>query len=591
MQKLTRTLGNLVFLLKPYWRYGKVYTLGRILLSLFIAPLLALLDVMLVRKIIEAISLGKTLGETALTAAFIEAAWLALTLLRWSFLLLYERWKAVEVNAKINREIYSDAIKTDYRYFDNPNFYNDFTFAAGEYAAKCASALDLISILGGNISIVTAMTAYIATLGPWAVLIVAAGSGVCCAAQFGLSRLGIKRAADALPHERGMAYVHRVIYQTQYAADLKSTDINAAVFSAFDKGAKGKTGVYKKYSKSYWPLNVLSFSAYALTEFGVLTYLIVCAFTRSLGIGALTGLFSAALRLNGQLNQIVDNAGKALELSLYSEKIRGFFNLKSEIEPKTDGETPPDGAFSVELRGASFAYPNSPFALKNLNISIKPGEKIAIVGENGAGKSTLAKLLLRLYDLNGGEICYNNIKIRSFKPRELRRRIGIAFQQPNIYALTLRQNLSVYREVSDEKLLKILEKVRLSDKLVKSGATLGSEVTREFSENGLMFSGGEAQKLGIARILAGDFGLLLLDEPSSALDPLAEYELNRVLMSRENSATTIIIAHRLSSIREADCIYLIANGEVAERGTHAELMAAGGRYSEMFTKQAAGYGE
>ncbi|MDR3309744.1 MAG: ATP-binding cassette domain-containing protein, partial [Oscillospiraceae bacterium] len=140
----------------------------------------------------------------------------------------------------------------------------------------------------------------------------------------------------------------------------------------------------------------------------------------------------------------------------------------------------------------------------------------------------------------------------------------------------------VYRKADDGALSELLQKLGLD-------APLGAEVTREFDESGIMLSGGEAQKLGLARILHGDFGLLLLDEPSSALDPLAEYELTKLLFDRARECTAIMVAHRLSTIRDADMIYLIAGGTVAERGTHGELMSLGGKYAEMFTKQAENY--
>lgn len=164
----------------------------------------------------------------------------------------------------------------------------------------------------------------------------------------------------------------------------------------------------------------------------------------------------------------------------------------------------------------------------------------------------------------------------------------------------MRENLQIYRAADDEKLNEILKAVELSGKFLKkddmqSGEAEGeynpldTELTREFEENGILLSGGEAQKLGLARLLAGDFGLILLDEPSSALDPLAEYEMTKLMFSRTNETTTIMIAHRLSTVREADRIYLIDNGTVAEVGTHDELMKLGGRYAEMFRKQAENY--
>jgi ATP-binding cassette subfamily B protein len=573
---------NLLYLIKPYWKHAKLYLLGKIALPLLFSPALALIDVTRVQAIIDAITSGGTMNATLMTAAVYVAADLGLTVLRWLFILLYDRWKTVDMQVKINRSIYEQAAASDYKYFDNPEFYNSFTFAAGELAARAESALQIVTTFAGEIAVVGTMAAYIATLGPWAALIAVTGSVLIGFAQIKINKLGIARTAESLPFDRKMQYVHRTAYQNRYAADLKSTGASEMIMSMFDGGGRGKVGVFKKYAEPYTRMNMLMFIAYHLCEFSLFAYLIVCAFTRALGVGALAGLFAAALRLNGRLNQLTELSSQAMETSLYADKIREFFEFKSDIEASPPGGAePPEGAFAVELRDVSFAYPNSNFGLKNLNISIAPGEKIAIVGENGAGKTTLSKLLLRLYEVDGGEILYNGKTVRDYDVHALRRKIGSAFQQTQLYALTVRENLCVYGEVSDEKLRGLLRSAGLE-------LDLDAEVTREFDEKGLHLSGGEAQKLALVRLLAGEFGLLLLDEPSSALDPLSEYNMTR-LMFDGSRTTTIMVAHRLSTVRNADRIYLISNGEVAEQGTHDELMSLGGKYAEMFAKQAENY--
>jgi ATP-binding cassette subfamily B protein len=391
----------------------------------------------------------------------------------------------------------------------------------------------------------------------------------------------VNRAKEAVPSERKMAYVFRLAYQMHFAADARSTGVFKAVLGLFDKGAAGQVRAYKKYAKPYVIWNIMNFVSYTIMELAILAFLIFRAYAANITIGALTGLFAAAKRLSGQLNQLVEYSGKVMELNLFAEKVRVFFELKSEIEPKTTGQMPSDGAFCVELRNVSFAYPNSDFALKNISLKIRKNEKIAIVGENGAGKTTLSKLLLRLYDIESGEIFFNGTEIKDFNPHKLRRKIGVAFQAPNVYALTVAENLQVYNTADSETLQAALDAVKL-DK------TLDAEVTREFDENGVMFSGGETQKLGLARLLVGEFGLLLLDEPSSALDPIAEYEMTRLIFEH-SATTTIMIAHRLSTVRNADRIYLISDGAIREQGTHDELIALGGKYAEMFAKQAEGY--
>lgn len=224
-----------------------------------------------------------------------------------------------------------------------------------------------------------------------------------------------------------------------------------------------------------------------------------------------------------------------------------------------------------------------------MNIDIRAGEKIAIVGANGVGKTTLVKLLLRLYDVNNGDILYNGISIKKYDPVELRRKIGVAFQDTNVYALSFIDNLTLYDDYSREQINEIVKKMELNSILEKGNGTIDVEMTREFNEKGVMVSGGEAQKIALSRVISGEFGLLVLDEPSSALDPITEYNIMKLIMSAANLTTTIIVAHRLSTVRDADRIVVIDDGGVVEAGSHDALMSMKGKYFEMFTKQAENY--
>ena len=171
----------------------------------------------------------------------------------------------------------------------------------------------------------------------------------------------------------------------------------------------------------------------------------------------------------------------------------------------------------------------------------------------------------------------------------MRRRIGVAFQNTNVYAMSFADNLCIYDNSDEKKVHDIIMRADLKNVLIKNNASIHTNVTKEFDEGGIMLSGGEIQKIGIARLLSGDFGLLIFDEPSAALDPIAEYEMTKLIFDSSNLSTTIIIAHRLSTIRNADRIYLIGDGGVKEVGTHDELISLRGKYYEMFSKQAENY--
>lgn len=219
------------------------------------------------------------------------------------------------------------------------------------------------------------------------------------------------------------------------------------------------------------------------------------------------------------------------------------------------------------------------------------GQRIAIVGANGAGKSTLVKLLLRLYDAEG-EITYGGVPIKSFDVREWRDMFAAVMQDFHLFAVSAAENVTLSRraEGDEESITRALQSAGIWDKLCENGG-LDACMTREFDPAGVMLSGGEAQKLAIAHVYAKKNRFVILDEPSSALDPIAEYEMYRTMLDACADCGVIFISHRLSSAVLADKIYLIDGGRVAESGTHEQLMARDGIYADMFRKQAENYQE
>ena len=231
--------------------------------------------------------------------------------------------------------------------------------------------------------------------------------------------------------------------------------------------------------------------------------------------------------------------------------------------------------------------------LEDISIDIRPGEKIAIVGENGAGKTTFVKLLMRLYDVTSGSISYGDHDIREYNTKEYRKKISAVFQDYNIYAASLAENvlLRKVRPEDEEDIVNALRQADFGKKLDSLPSGIHTQLTREFDESGVNLSGGESQKIAISRVFLRneDRAVSILDEPSSALDPVSEYKLNRSLIDHAKEDTIIFISHRLSTTRMADRIYLFEHGTIKEQGTHEELMALNGRYREMFDRQAKNY--
>jgi len=305
-------------------------------------------------------------------------------------------------------------------------------------------------------------------------------------------------------------------------------------------------------------------------------------------------LFNATERLFFTLIGITGLIPGLAADSLYTGRLRKFLEYRSAMK---SGNLPvPQHPCTIEFVNVSFAYDDEP-VLRNVSLTIRPGEKIAIVGYNGAGKTTLVKLLMRLYDPTEGEIRLNGVDIREYDLDRYRSKIGAVFQDYQIFAATLHDNVAmdpVYEgreDVVKETAQKERERVKAA--LAQSGFTnpipLETPLTKEFMDNGVDLSGGEAQKVAIARAFFKSADIMVFDEPSSALDPISEYNIYNAMYNASEGKTVIFISHRLSSTRMADMIYMFENGRIIEAGDHDTLMILNGRYAEMFNMQAERY--
>ena len=586
-------LKDVFYLFSPMWKYAKLQIILQLILESVISrPLNTVVQVSFVRIVIDAISEGRSFRKIIFILIFIESLVLFTGILNYAFNHLYMEKKQSEVVAKIKKEVYEKALLTDYKYFANPTFFDNYTWTANQYVAKSGEATAWIMQIVACLATIAALAVIIAA-NDWIIIVITMVTLV-ASTYLGTvqNKIFYKKNEESIINNRKIGYVHRLFYLKEWAAGLKSTNVNKYLFESYDESVEANISIIKKYRLKIFALRCGGSGIRWALNVTVYAYIVYHIINGDISIGNFAGLIIAAQSLQGNLSRLFSLVQQAQNMSIYTDKIRGFFSLESLIEnelPNKKYKEVPKGAFSVQLRDVNFSYDNANFSIKNLNININQGEKIAIVGENGGGKTTLTKLLLRLYDPTNGDILINNVSLKDYRVKDLRKAIGIAFQDSPVYALSMAENMSIYHEPPIEKLKAIADMLTLNRVLEKSNADFNSAVTREFASNGLILSGGEQQKLALSRLFTGEFGLLILDEPTSALDPLAEYELNKIIFDKAGSTTTIMIAHRLSTVRDADCIYLLHNGEIVERGTHEELMCKNGKYCEMFTKQAENY--
>lgn len=591
MKRLKNNINNILWLCKPYWKYDRAYFILYILTSFAFFPFGDIIYIYLPERVVDLLMQGKSLSYMVFFVS-IACCISFLTHMFPSFFYPSFQKKQARINQLVNKEIYEKGLATDYKFIDNPEYYNKFSWAINEYSNQVNSAREFISRFCQYFFSISVLLTIIATIGPWILLIECIQLILQAVFNSYSQKLSISQKNEMLPIDRKMGYLHRVFYLKQYAADLKTTLLSTKLFHEYAQNGKTKVDVTYKYAKKILFIGLVREAVLAITEFVIIIYLVSSIINgRIPEIGLYITMILAFYRLDSKLSEFITLLSNAQGLSLNAEKIREFFKMQSEIESADEGKAihPADGPFSVCIKNLDFSYENSNFRLSKVNLDIRTGEKIAIVGANGVGKTTLVKLLLRLYDANNGDILYNGISIKKYDPVKLRRKIGVAFQETNVYALSFIDNLTLYDDYSRDQINEIVRKMELNSILEKGNGTIDVEMTREFNEKGVMISGGEAQKIALSRIISGEFGLLVLDEPSSALDPITEYNIMKLIMNAANLTTTIIVAHRLSTVRDADRIVVIDDGGIVEAGSHDELMSIRGKYFEMFTKQAKNY--
>ena len=497
----------------------------------------------------------------------------------------------------LKEKMYEKAAEIDLSCYDDPKYYNDFVLAVAEAESSIDRFLKMCNMMVQGITVIVTTGAFYIMTDATGILFVLASFVLRFLVSRVLNKLNFDVRLKVNPLERKRNYVSRVFYLNDYAKELR---LHPKVGDKLEKEFEETNDeIAKEQKRVGLKRTFLNFTRdYVVGDFIMdglyITYLVFKATVlKSLAYSDAVVLFNRTSSLRRGFANIADVVPMAQENSLYIDKIRAFLDYKPKMELNV-GETVPSNNAELSLKHVSFKYSeDADETLKDITLKVKPGEKIAIVGYNGAGKTTLIKLLMRLYDPTEGTITYHGKDIKDYKPCDYRRRIGVVFQDYQMYGATLLENVlmtdSKAGDYSEEAAKEALERAGFSKRLQTLPHSLDTQVTTEFDKDGINFSGGESQKIAISRAFYKDADILIMDEPSSALDPIAEYELNKAMESAAKGKTVFYISHRLSTTRDADRIILLEKGCIVEAGTHESLLEMNGKYAEMWRVQAGRY--
>ena len=585
---------NTAFMLKCAWKSAPLS-----LVAIYVAYILenvyysVVISVMFLQTALSIIEGNGTFKEFAIRMCIIVFGKIFVDLFAYIDMYTIRTKFEIKCESYINSLIFKKAQEVELGCYENPDFFDNYNRAT--WVVEKGGFKRIIEgsawTIGSVVSIIF-LVIYLISIDPFLLFFI-----ICPIIVIGIStkknNVELEKEKAMTPFERQKDYTKRTILLKDFAKEIKTTGIFEVVKKRFNNAVEKNIEVIKKYG---WRIALLETVADFFGEiipvcggFGYGCYRLIVL--QNLEIADFSVLISAITTTRNKLNQLARYFAMQQKHCLWVQNLRDFL----DYEPKlTDSGIEPCEFESLEFRNVSFRYDgNDKNTLSDISFKINKGDTFAVVGHNGAGKTTLSKLIMRLYDVTEGEILYNGINIKEYDLLKYREKFASVFQDYRIFAMTVAENVLI-REVDDENITlarKALNQSGVYEKIETLPQGENTLLTREFDNQGALLSGGESQKVTIARMFAKDFDVAILDEPSSALDPVAESRMYDALMEGTKGKTVFYISHRLSSATRSDRILVFAKGRLAESGSHDELMALGGEYCEMFTLQASGYRE
>lgn len=581
---------GIVFFIKNGWKYDRKYILWRVLYQ-FINSLIPIVATIMPKLIIDELMGNQETGKLLVYVSILIVYTAAATILSEYF-----NWDGFSRRCKVNFEFDSDLHKhlaeADFERLEDPDFLDmqkkasKFLYCDWHgfgYLLDCSmNALGQIFTLIGIAAIIATIDFRILIL---FIVLIILGALIEKRAKQNAVRL----SESIIQDQRGWMYYASLFEDQSFAKEIR---LNSLGKWLLDKERNYFAKVNENQKKQNDGFIISGFFGAVFTliqQSAAYVYLIYCVISGAISIGSFAMYTGAVTTFSIAFRNVLDSLIEIQTYDIYYDKLDEYLNL-----PKTLREgkelIDADRNHSIEFRNVSFQYSGSDvYALKNINITIPFGQKLSIVGENGAGKTTFVKLMTRMYDPTEGEILLDGVNIKTIDYEQYMSIFSSVFQDYRLFSFSIKDNVAFAQPMDEDKVRDILEYVGFGEKLRSLQNGIDTSVFKNFDEAGFEPSGGEGQKLALARALYKDAPIVLLDEPTAAMDPKAEYELYQRFNEMVQGKTAVYISHRLSSAKFCDVIAVFRNGQIIEYGTHNELYSKGGLYKALFSMQSQFY--
>ncbi len=515
----------------------------------------------------------------------------------WSWYLnCYVPKTDITIHHGLHTMLFKKAQTVDLGCYENPEFYDSYTKASTEALERGKAVLNdcavVISAFCSSVYVIYTMV----RITPWALAFIVLP--LIGNMYFGkrVSKILFDINKESVPAKRRMDYVNRVAYFRKYAGELRLTKVFSVLKQTYTAAVEETVAVALSHG--------LKRALFTIGK-GLLMFVLgfqgmwVCAAVLAIGgqisLGDFIVLINAIVTASWMMFDFEESLLKMSTNAFFIDNIKFFLNYKPNIDESAGGLTPPQQVDTIELKNVTYFYPGKDTpALKNVSLTLRRGVRHALVGVNGSGKSTLIKLLLRFYDPQEGQILLNGVDIKRFDIHQYRALIGAAFQDFALFAMTVSENVLLRDAVGEQDratAVAALKESDVYDKILTLKNKEDTMLTREFDNEGAELSGGERQKIAIARAFAKGTPVVVLDEPSSALDPIAEHKMFQTItrLCAGEDKLSVVVSHRMSSAAMCDHIFVFGQGKLLEQGTHKALLAQDGHYAYLFHLQAQNY--